>query len=696
MHSKHAWQLSAAAAALLALSACGGGSANGKTEGPDGELQYNTDLALLPSPNDLAFAGSTDGTLNGTGNAALDATDGFSTTATATATASVPIEPGSVEGGSSVRVFEVTTVDGTGTPAQPNDAANPGPKGVGAVNRELTAGTEYTASLSAADRNNRTVAATPLAPLAPDTTYMVVLTNGLQDTDGDPLEPSDAYAEAKTSDPLVQSHLAAAGGEGVNTDDVIASWTFTTQTIGRSLDMVRDSVQGNPVGFADTQGDANQLTPIPGSALPVEIPAGDIYAGVIAGLPYYLEPGSSDPQNVLTGSWKTAGGDNLNPTDRMPQANTTIKAPVLVALPANDDGTARDVVIFQHGITSNRTAMLGIANALTKAGLAVVAIDLPLHGITDKSSGLYAGDAERTFNVDLIDNDTGASGADGEIDPSGEHFINLASLLTSRDNLRQASVDLFSVTRAVLVAAGGGVDFDDSDGDTAVDFSTNVRFLGHSLGGIVGGPFVATEPNVGASVFGMSGGHIAKVLDGSPEIGPEIAAGLEAQGLSKGSPRYEQFLGAAQTAIDKGDPVNYTTRTNAGGSTPATGTTIPDRNVLAIEVVGGNSSEPDQVVPNVVSPDYPGAPANTVPSPTAGSTPLYGDGAMGLTPIDEDSSLTTPRDYLIQYVAGGHASLLLQDSSPAATKEMQTNVASFLRSGGTVVQTVGTGTIAQQ
>ena len=44
------------------------------------------------------------------------------------------------------------------------------------------------------------------------------------------------------------------------------------------------------------------------------------------------------------------------------------------------------------------------------------------------------GAIERTFNVDLVNNTTGAAARDGVIDSSGTHFINLPSPLTSRDN----------------------------------------------------------------------------------------------------------------------------------------------------------------------------------------------------------------------------------------------------------------------
>ena len=87
-------------------------------------------------------------------------------------------------------------------------------------------------------------------------------------------------------------------------------------------------------------------------------------------------------------------------------------------------------VIFQHGITRNRTDLFALADALSFVGFAAIAIDMPLHGVTDKTNPFYAKGLERTFDLDLVNNATGASGADGVIDPSGSYFINLQSLLT--------------------------------------------------------------------------------------------------------------------------------------------------------------------------------------------------------------------------------------------------------------------------
>ena len=131
---------------------------------------------------------------------------------------------------------------------------------------------------------------------------------------------------------------------------------------------------------------------------------------------------------------------------------------------------------MQHGITGNRTQALAMADSFADACYVVASMDLPLHGLTPdtrRRSALFycssptnpacLGARERTFDVDLVNNaSTGSAVPDGLIDPSGTHFINLPSPLTSRDNLRQAEADLitFAKSAATLDLDGGGADID--------------------------------------------------------------------------------------------------------------------------------------------------------------------------------------------------------------------------------------------
>ena len=83
------------------------------------------------------------------------------------------------------------------------------------------------------------------------------------------------------------------------------------------------------------------------------------------------------------------------------------------------------VLIFEHGIGRSRADMLAVADSFADSGFVVVAIDLPLHGVTDRTSLLYAsganplyaglslpstGSIERTFDLDVVNNTTGRRG----------------------------------------------------------------------------------------------------------------------------------------------------------------------------------------------------------------------------------------------------------------------------------------------
>ncbi len=71
---------------------------------------------------------------------------------------------------------------------------------------------------------------------------------------------------------------------------------------------------------------------------------------------------------------------------------------------------------------------------------------------------------ERTFDADFVNNTTNASVKDAIADGSGTHFINLASPITSRDNLRQGAADIFVLAKSLANfnldgVAGGDIEY---------------------------------------------------------------------------------------------------------------------------------------------------------------------------------------------------------------------------------------------
>lgn len=659
---------------------------------------FSPTTSEVPFPTDLLFQGTTDGSLNIPADLAnpadapiiaMNALDGFSTVAPISTEFGSAIDAATITG--NVRVFEVTTDNFFNNPAGPPTFA------VTSITApvELTFGVDFFATVSA----QTTLVILPLKPLKPKQGYAVVITNGLTNTSGVPFKADTTYALAKQD---VSTNPVSVGGvsqvpalddasalslfglqqlvnaaEGVldatvgtlDAADIILSWSFTTQSTSDVLNIVKAEIPASPVTSGFTIVSAPVKTALLAQGLPVDNV--DIYTGTLD-VPYYQD--KTDP---FAGSWKGLDGNLLSLLNgKDPEPTETLAIPVLITVPS---GLALDlgsipVTIFQHGITGDRTNALALANTLAAVGTALVAIDLPLHGVTDNvtPSPFYDAANERTFNLDVVTQDAQgsiiAATPDGVIDSSGRHFINLTSLLTSRDNVRQAVSDLFTLTNAIagMDVGSAGADFD----------AANVSFIGHSLGGIVGVPFLALETSVNEAVLAMAGGGIPKILDGSAAFGPEIEAGLAANGVIKGTADYESFMGAVQTVIDSADPINY------GADAAA------NHNVLFFEIIGGAGSPSDLVVPNTV-PDANDT-SGTVASLLSGTEPLIGAASMNLTAT---STSGASGDLAIKFTGGHHGSLLTPlnisgdpnvSGSASVLTEMHTNLSSYIGSGGTV------------
>ena len=659
------------------------------------EPQFDPANGELPFPINLLFLGSGDVTLNPPVADPADVSDpfrvlseldGFSTVApwsvnfvdqNGTAT---EIDPDSVVPGGSVRVFQVETV--------------PGSIAVAGITRELVPGQDFVAVASGPS----SIAIVPLQPLEQLTDYMAVLTDSLTDDQGNNATPSQTYFLTKRTSPLVDangnstdpllddptaqaleplrqitnSQEAAAASAGVDPESIVLSYTVRTQSITVVTQSVRTTTQAMPTTFAPTGLNTAALVPgSPGIA--------DLFVGIIT-VPYYLGvPSEENPIAPLNTFWQAEPGAyvppfsefGLDPTSTavtvanpFPVVRDMQTIPVMLTVPNAASGMTKPssgwpIVIFYHGITRNRSDMLAIADTMASQGFAVIAIDQPLHGITPNDASLaplYVENTafgafanERTFDVDYVDNATGAPGPDGLVDDSGTHFINLQSLLTSRDNNRQAQVDL-----SVLAVTIPTISI---DGDSNPDFNgANINFVGQSLGAIQGTVFLGFEPTVTNGVLNVPGGGIAQLLNGSETFGPRIRAGLAAAGVEPGSADFEAFFLVAQTAIDPGDPINW------GSLTAATNT------VLAQEVIG------DTVIPNAVQ----GA-------PLSGTEPLLR--VMGLETINESTQSATGLRVATKFLPpANHGSLLDPTGSPAATAEMQGQMASMTVSGGNAVQ----------
>ncbi len=441
--------------------------------------------------------------------------------------------------------------------------------------------------------------------------------------------------------------LSACGGR--DTNDPSGSATASTADLQTLADnAVAQQLVIVPTGFTTNQA-ASLAAGVPDAGLPG---IADLYVGALD-LPYYF-----DTSNSLTSFW-------LPSLD----VRETLNVPVLMAIPnANAvnplSGQAVvmpesgwPIVMFQHGITQDRTNLIAIADSLASVGFASIAIDLPTHGIIDIANPLHANHPGSPLTpANPFPNDVEQTY--GQNATSGENFINLTSLLTSRDNVRQGAANLISLRKSlggiVNVATGTSV---------AID-TTRVGLVAHSLGGIIAVDYLGVETTPTPTSILTSGATISDILQESPAFAPRIEAGLAAA-LGITTPQgIAIFYANAQELIDAGEPANYAA---------AAAATHP---IHLVEVLN------DLTVPNSTTENLASLMgAVTVSSTTPGIAPgnpgivRFTSGEHG-SPLSPDRSInpdftpnTVPdRDFL------------------AVTTEIQTQVAIFQATSGTVIQ----------
>ena len=685
----------------------GTGTAAPYTPAPTAAL-FQPAQGIFPFPNNLYFSGTTDGTINiqpANGlipnQAGLNALDGWSTTAPIRIRFGGALNPASFST-ANIRVYQVTV-------SNTNLA-------VSGFTRPLAYGTEFSANVATDTGVGPSILeikplvplapsagpAAPTDPLPPGTGYLVVLTRGIQMASGAAATADRDYATIKTTlgatinpancatlpnTPMqgacgfTASHMAVAanpalGPLALNPADIVVTFHFSTVATRDTLRAL-GLIAFNPAAPVPAIG-VSAPPGIPLNALnPALPPNANARFGTVT-VPYYsyiptpLAPGGmSNDSQVLRTAWRAAAAPpaplsdplnerNLTRFNPIPELRASKAIPLLVTVPVSaKPANGYPVVIFQHGITRDRSDALAIAGAFANAGYVVASIDLPLHGITATASPLYQATNEQTFNLDLIVNASGAAGPDGVIDPSGTHFINLPFPLASRDNLRQGVVNLLALTRALPT-----LDLDANPATVDID-GTRIAFASQSLGSIVGISYGAVLPNPALTrsmAFSVPGGGVAELLRDSPTFGPRINAGLAQQGLLPGTSLYAQYFRDVQNIVDAGDPLNYVAAT------------VQQRSVYFQQMVGGGGNPaalPDQVIPNSATQRLIaaiGASGQAFPRVVAGA-PVNGDG-------------------YVNFVVGDHGSLLSPASSGPATVEMQTEAVTFTASPSNTINVV--------
>ncbi len=204
------------------------------------------------------------------------------------------------------------------------------------------------------------------------------------------------------------------------------------------------------------------------------------------------------------------------------EPSTSWDVPVTVWLPAGDG--PHPVVVYGHGIASDRTEAERVVEAVRPEGIAVVASQTPHHGDHPLAGD---GDAAMVF--------LGVTLEPPSID--GQMLVR---------NFAQTSLERMQLTQLILAD-------DDLDGDGVADLDTSsMAYVGASLGALLGVSVVALEEELSASVHIVGGGQLYRfVQDNLRNLGLEAVV-TTAVGSEQAAPLFYTLL---QTAADPVDPV---------------------------------------------------------------------------------------------------------------------------------------------
>jgi hypothetical protein len=374
--------------------------------------------------------------------------------------------------------------------------------------------------------------------LAQHSTYLLVVTNGVHDSDGAPIEATfrhdlnfgqtkDAATKAYRKALLDALPMALAGG--AVTDDIADASLFTTQTVDAVSRKIRTQLTAStPTFLLGSAGERTvfpvssiasvqwrrQLTSGPTLAAPAFLPTPAITAtvGTLA-FGSYASPDYETLAKVIPPYGTASGTPVVQGTN---QVQFTLFVPNGVQPPGG-----WPVAIFGHGFTDSKNgAPWAVAGSLAGAGIATIAINVVGHGygalgtytvnrVAPPSVGLYAGGRGFDQNGDTAIGNT-----------EGVSAIGAQAIIGNRDGLRQTAIDLMQLVKVIEA----GVDV---DGNGSADLSTSrLYYAGQSFGGIYGVPFMALEPDIRAGVPNVPGGPIIEIARLSPSFRPLVGIAL--------------------------------------------------------------------------------------------------------------------------------------------------------------------------
>lgn len=569
--------VSLAVASALGLAGCGDSLQDLKNDAvgndtvlvPASRVVFDPTASRVSVPNDLLFQGTTDGTLVMPGEAAavpnyadpqtaLGALDGWSTqnpfSIELAFAGGVSLDATSASRPDAVRIVEVLM----GDPASTDTSCRAVPRGVAckAVG-QLTYGQDF---ITKAVGNN--VAVIPLKPFKSATTYIVVLTNNLKDSEGRSIAPSTTYELVKqdlATLPLGSDAQRALQGVINSFENVVSTQNIAKDSIIYTAAMTTQSTTNvlGAVKLVMLQGVANITAPLvsvsdsgllvsdvlfPGKVLTPADPefafkAAKLYTGTI-NLPYYLgDSTAAAPTGALSTRWVARCDSGAMIAGLSAAQLTALEAGITnpAQLQNNEickalsNGALRDLGIDkQRHLTkfnaipkANSMKTLAVQMTVPNEALGLVKpaggwpVVMLQHGITSCKENMLAVTgtlSARGFATIAIDHplhgsrgfDTDGDGIDN-YNASGANCSKNGTPITGNATVYMNLGDLL-VTRdnlrqsiADMLGLRLGMNFNNVPG---LLNTQDVQFLGHSLGAITGASMVGLANSTSGSPQG--------------------------------------------------------------------------------------------------------------------------------------------------------------------------------------------------
>jgi hypothetical protein len=382
--------------------------------------------------------------------------------------------------------------------------------------------------------------------LAEDSNYLLIVTNGVHDAQGNPVAAASGFAQfvhgdgdvdGKNADRLLkryQQALKSALDEdvleriGLRRSDVAAASFFTTESATATLRSIREQIKAAAapaVNFNLGSGGEKTVFPLNTvTGLTWNVQALTVGPLIPTSLNATLGALQVFPGSIGTMAFgKFSGQHWQNAGVFIPQVATRKSVPSQgsediffnLFIPSGPRPTnGWPVAIFGHGFTdSKQGAPFAVASTLAHNGIASISINVVGHGFGPNSTLTVQ---QGTTSVTFPEGGRGVDqNGDGQIissEGSSTFVLSPQGTIGSRDALQQTVANLMELVRAIQ----GGID---ANGDGLPDLDANrIYYAGQSFGGIYGTIFLGIEPDIRAGVPNVPGGPVIDIVRLSPSF----------------------------------------------------------------------------------------------------------------------------------------------------------------------------------